>query len=353
VTADAELPGSLVCPVEGLPLQREGMRLVSPGGRAYPLVEGIPVLLVGDVQQTIGIARASLAAAKKAMEGSTLTHDDVLLTLGISDEERAHARAQMSEGGRRSVNPFISALVGATSGYAYKDVIGRLERVPIPRIPPHIDRQLGQTVLDVGCNWGRWSMAAGAHEGRTVVGLDPSLGAVMAARGIARERGVDFRGVVADARYMPFAAASFDGIISYSVLQHFSRPDLQLAIAECRRVLGNTGIAAIQMASRNGIRSLFHLARRGFRSGSTFDVRYWSPGELKGMFSAIGEARLSVDCYFGLGLQATDIDLATGTGRHAIRASEWLKRHFGVDGAPTLFADSLWVLSRATDRSIH
>ena len=39
----------------------------------------------------------------------------------------------------------------------------------------------GSRLLDLGSSWGRWSIAA-ARKGYSVVGLDPSLGAVLAAR---------------------------------------------------------------------------------------------------------------------------------------------------------------------------
>ena len=54
-------------------------------------------------------------------------------------------------------------------------------------------------LLDIGCSWGRWSLAA-ARKGYSVVGIDPSLGAVMAARRIKityeasdRPRGAEVR----------------------------------------------------------------------------------------------------------------------------------------------------------------
>ena len=39
----------------------------------------------------------------------------------------------------------------------------------------------GTRLLDIGCSWGRWSLAAAAR-GYDAVGIDPSLGAIMAAR---------------------------------------------------------------------------------------------------------------------------------------------------------------------------
>ena len=58
-------------------------------------------------------------------------------------------------------------------------LMGKLDRYPIPEI--RLPESQGETLPDVGCNWGRWSVAA-ARKGYAVVGIDPSMGGVMAAR---------------------------------------------------------------------------------------------------------------------------------------------------------------------------
>jgi hypothetical protein len=42
----------------------------------------------------------------------------------------------------------------------------------------------GELLLDIGSNWGRWSASAASKAG--VIGIDPSLGAIMAVRGALR-----------------------------------------------------------------------------------------------------------------------------------------------------------------------
>lgn len=42
---DEALLGVLRCPVTGERLRREGDRLVTPSGRAYPIVDALPVLV--------------------------------------------------------------------------------------------------------------------------------------------------------------------------------------------------------------------------------------------------------------------------------------------------------------------
>jgi SAM-dependent methyltransferase/uncharacterized protein YbaR (Trm112 family) len=336
-----EIPCShLACPVDRMPLVQAGDRLACGAGHRYPVVQGVPVLLRGDVAHTIGIAGQSLKLAQRWVEGQ---RDDPLFieTLGLSGAERAGIRAALAAGDH-PVDPVIAHLIGATNGILYKSLVGRLERVPIPslRLPPGNGRRL----LDVGCNWGRWSLAAGRN-GYRPIGIDPSLGAVLAAKRLALMRGLPFEGIVGDARHLPLADGAVDAAFSYSVLQHFSKPDALAALTEIARAIRPGGSYRIQMASATGIRSLQHLIRRRFRTPRDFEVRYWLPPALKRAFKRIfGDARLEVDCFFGLGLQATDYDLYGTLGRLLVTTSEALRRASGRIAPLRYAADSLYIV---------
>jgi SAM-dependent methyltransferase len=127
----SKIASLLACPCDGMPLTRDGRVLRCSDGHAFPIVDDVPILLRGDVPQTIG-----------------------------------H---------------------------------------PIPDI--RLPQGQAKLLLDVGCSWGRWSIAA-RRKGYSPVGLDPSLGAVLAARRIADSLGLAFYGVVGDARILPFRAGS-------------------------------------------------------------------------------------------------------------------------------------------------
>jgi len=142
-------------------------------------------MLLADKEQTIGIARASIERA----QGGTGIIDQrapeyYLESLGISDEEKKRL-VELVTKRLGKIDPAVSMLIGATSGSAYAHILGdaSLGDYPIPKIqmPPSNGREL----LDIGCSWGRWSISA-ARAGYSVVGLDPSLGAVMAARRVAK-----------------------------------------------------------------------------------------------------------------------------------------------------------------------
>jgi SAM-dependent methyltransferase/uncharacterized protein YbaR (Trm112 family) len=342
----------LVCPRTGTPLELRGDSLCASSGTQYPIVEGVPVLLRDDVPQTIGVAHASLSAAHLA-DHNQIPDDFYISTLGISDEEKKVAERLRTENAS-VVDPVVAVLVAATNGNLYRNLIGRLPRPPLPEL--RLPDGGGRRFLDVGCGWGRWLMAA-ARKGYQVVGIDPSLGAVLAARRLCAQLGCEAQFVVGDARFLPFATGTFDVVFSYSVIQHFSRVDALQALGEIARVLRLGGESFIQMANALGIRSLYHLARRGFRDGQEFEVRYWRPTELTKAFeTAIGPSELTVDCYFGLGLQASDAYLLTPAQRTLLALSEWLRRQ--ANWCPPLrqVADSLYVNSlrqKHSERSVQ
>lgn len=279
-------------------------------------------MLLDDVEQTIGVARKSLDAARRPRQPDSVGARFYLDSVGVSEAEQ-NGILELIRKGECKVDPVVSYLISATNGIAYKHLIGTLETYPIPNL--RLPDGNGKRFLDVGCNWGRWSIAA-ARKGYSVVGVDPSLGALHAARRVSRALGLSIEYVVADARYLPFREASFDTVFSYSVLQHLSKSDVGSALSQIDRVLVSGGVSFIQMPTLLGVRCLYHQARRRFQEPQGFDVRYWSVPELKRTFSgAIGATDISVDCYFGIGLQPSDRELMSTKLRTVLSASESLR----------------------------
>ncbi len=214
---------NLACPRTHAPLSQVGAGLVSPAGVFYPVVVGLPVLLRDNVEQTIGLARASLDRARGRLIDQRAP-ELFLESMGISEEEKVGV-LDLARRRPGSIDPVVSYLVAATNGIAYKHLLGKLDHYPIPSFPLDGKGQL----LDLGCSWGRWTLAA-AKRGFEVVGLDPSLGALMAARRVAGALDIRSRYVCGDARFLPFRDVSFDAVFSYSVLQHLSEPDLEFVL---------------------------------------------------------------------------------------------------------------------------
>lgn len=334
------LAEQLVCPRHRVSLVHHASSLACAHGCSFPIVDGVPVMLLAEQQQTIGVATSSLT--QKAHEGAPW----YLETLGISDEEKYGILALAETSSR--IDPVVSYLVGATNGIAYKGLIGRLESYPLPDIP--LPEGGGRLLLDLGCSWGRWILAA-ARQGYRPIGIDPSLGAVMAARRVAASLGVDAAFIVGDARFLPLRSSALDVVYSYSVLQHLSPDDVQRVVREVSRVLKPGGQATVQMPTHLGIRCLYHQARRRFRTPVGFEVRYWSLPGLRRAFSAIGPVRFSVDCYFGIGLQRSDLPLLSGLPAVAVRLSEAVKRLATVVSPLVWLADSVFVRAEKTGPS--
>lgn len=312
----------LVCPRDHGTLREAGATLVCERGHSYPVIDGIPVLLVAEARQTHWVADLALEAKDAPREVLDATSG--------------------------AVDGFVQQAVGATSGYLYGPLIGRLTEYPIPEIARAASP--GQRFLEVGCNWGRWCIAA-ARAGYRVVGVDPSLDAVMAARRVTRSFGLVGTYVVADGRYLPFAAETMDVAFSYGVLQHFSHVDARSALGEMRRVMRPHGRAEVQMANAFGVRSVYQQLRRGFRSPKAFEVRYWTPRALRSAFEErIGPTDVSAHSFFSLNALPSDLRMLRARHRLVVHASEILKR--AAEWAPALsnVADSLYLVSRKESR---
>lgn len=307
----------LACPRDASPLTEVAKSLRCQQGHQYPIYDGIPVFLLAELPRNTAID-ASLHLAETG-KGDRFHYD--------GDD----------------IHPQVSQMVAATNGLLYAKMGGQLKRYPIPEL--RLEAGDGKEFLDVGCNWGRWVFAA-ASRGYKVTGIDPHLHSLLAARVVARQLGIDAEFICGDARAMPFRTQAFDVVFSYSVVQHFSRSDARDIIQQMARVLRNGGTSFVQMPNALGLRSFYHLARRGFSDGKAFDVRYWTPFSIRKTFSTlVGTSRLSVDGFFGLGIQPSDIDLMPFQYRAVIRSSELLRRIATVFRPLQYFADSLYVTS--------
>ena len=284
-------------------------------------------MLRDDVPETAWWMRESLNQAKRIADGSE--------------------QFQPCEWPENEVHPHVQGIIDSTCGYLYRAARGNLRDYPVPNL--RLEGKSGDLVLDVGCNWGRWCFAA-ARKGFRPIGIDPSLGGVLAAREIAKRLDLDCAFVVGDARHLPFADAVFDRVFSYSVLQHFSKQDAADSLRRIARTLKTGGTTMIQMPNRFGIRSGFHLAKRRFREGSKFDVRYYRPAELKCIFESIfGNVQATVDGYFGLGIQPSDMAILSRFGQIVVRSSEILRK-LQRQFPPLLnLADSLYLVSEKRD----
>jgi SAM-dependent methyltransferase/uncharacterized protein YbaR (Trm112 family) len=327
-----KLSDLIVCPREFTPLRENGNHLVCESGHCYPLIDGVPVMLLEEASPTNDGFRWTLEQAKGYAPPYPIYHPV------------------------NGIDTYVQEQIGSTNGHLYRRAINNLKRYPIPDL--RLPDGPGKTLLDIGCNWGRWSIAA-ARKGYQVVGIDPSLDAVLAARRVARQLELDINYLVADARFLPFPDQSFDTVFSYSVLQHLSKENVRLALSSIKRVLKTPGLSLVQMPNRFGIRSIYKQVKQTLRRrpdyGNTgeFHVRYWTPRELLEAFQTrIGPSSLSVDGFFGLGIQKTDTDLMPAHYRAVVHGSELLRRTSKILSPLKYVADSLYIESQSLDSEV-
>src|SRR5580765_4744162 len=111
-------------------MRQAGATLRCSNGHVHRLVSGIPILFRNDVQETHWHVTQAREAPDEGYPSA--------ITNGISE--------------------YVQAAIAATGGFMYAPLIGRLTEYPIPttRLPPGEGRRL----VDLGCNWGRWTIAA-------------------------------------------------------------------------------------------------------------------------------------------------------------------------------------------------
>ena len=314
---DPRLLEFIVCPRDRTALRESSRELVCEQGHAYGVVDGVPVLLVEEVAFTHCEAQRALAA--------THTESPLLMPAPVGNE----------------IDPWVNKWIAATNGALYSHLAGKLQEYPIPnlRLPPGN----GRLFLEIGCNWGRWCIAA-ARAGYRPIGIDPSLGGVRAARHVATQLGVDALFVVGDGRYLPFRDCIIDQAFSYSVLQHLSKENTRATLREVRRVLRPGGESLIQMANKLGPRSLYNQMRHWFVKTQGFEVRYWLPGELLAAFrEELGPTTLEVDGFFSLNPQISDIRFLPRKYQAVVRASEALRKASRILPPLRYAADSLYM----------
>jgi 2-polyprenyl-3-methyl-5-hydroxy-6-metoxy-1,4-benzoquinol methylase/uncharacterized protein YbaR (Trm112 family) len=321
----------LVCPRDKSDIRNQGTELVCSNAHRYPIVQGVPVMLFVDENVTMPKAFAR--------------------SLALAGEEK-RSQGEVSNGNyNRAVDPWVQEHITDTCGRRlFGRALGNLSQYPIPDIPLPPPAHAGQELLDIGCNWGRWSVSA-ARMGYVPIGIDPMLEAVQAAQRITNQLGLKARFVVGDARYLPFRNERFEVVHSYGVFQHFSKDNARLAIAEAGRVLAPNGSSLIQMTGAFGLLALWRLVaypfRLGFNDVGEFKVRHWTPAEIRSFFGrSIGPTTVSVDGFFTIMPQPGDLKLLALRHRAIIRLSELGRALSRVFPPLVPLADSLYATSR-------
>ena len=152
----------------------------------------------------------------------------------------------------------------------------------------------GETVLDLGCGFGRHAYEAlrrNAHVVACDLGLDElrqvrSIGAAMRADGELSDQ-VVLETANGDATMLPFADGSFDRIIASEVMEHID--DDEGALAELVRVLRPGGVLAVTIPARVPERICWALSDDYHAPNQPGGhVRIYGTGELASKMAAAG-----------------------------------------------------------------
>lgn len=209
---------------------------------------------------------------------------------------------------KAAIPEYVQRMVAATNGRMYCDLVGRLDRYPIPAIPVPTAGP-GGLLLDIGCGWGRWMVSA-ARKGYTPVGVDVKPEAARAALEVTRQLGCPGYAVVADLGALPFGPGLFDVVWSFSTLQHVHRDTARRCVRQVFDCLRPGGRCVMEFPLRGGLWN--RLRRAGLADDendpASWCVRYYSPAELRGLFAGGYERfRYWSHCYFGIGLLPVDL----------------------------------------------
>lgn len=320
-----KLPEDLLsCPLDKSFLSKKNGLLVCNNNHNYYCFHNIPVMLLQDQDVTHEECSRSL----KIVQGQ-----ETLDYLSLLDE------SNLTSG----IDPCVQRLIAGTCGRMWIPLINKLKEYPIPEFP--LDNSNCKTMLDIGCSWGRWSISA-AKKGFITFGIDHSLESILAARRVARQVGVEVYYLVGDSRYLPFKDNSFDYVFSYSVLQHFSKENVFRTLKEISRVLKPGGISLIQMPNKFGFRNIFNQLINKLKKPDVFDVRYWTIGELKNVFSEfIGETYVFSDAFFNLNPDVKNVRFLPVLYKLVVHLSELLKYFSNKFSFLMNLADSVYVRS--------
>lgn len=147
----------------------------------------------------------------------------------------------------------------------------------------------GESILDVGCGTGIFTLGILAHSAR-IVGLEPSL--PMLAGAVKRTMTHPFDPVGGDMRALPFRDRSFDKLVSVTALEFVA--DAKGAVDEMFRVVRPGGTLVV--ATLNSLSPWADRRKESAAKGHELfqNVFFRSPSEMQALASVNGEVKTAV-----------------------------------------------------------
>jgi 2-polyprenyl-3-methyl-5-hydroxy-6-metoxy-1,4-benzoquinol methylase/uncharacterized protein YbaR (Trm112 family) len=308
----------LGCPMDHTPLRPESDVVVCEQNHRFPVEQGVPLFTSHPRREPMPLNMPP--CSQFAADGATA----------------------------QPIDAFVNDWIVNTNGNLYWRVRGRLPRYPIPNWP--FGNGSGKTLLDIGCSWGRWCVAA-SRAGFRPIGMDVHIDALAAATRVSRQLDATCNFVCSNADALPVQSRSIDCVFSYSVLQHIDRAKVIQIFHEIARILKPGGHCIIQLPNTLGPLSALQQLKRGFREAKTgtFEMRYWSRKTIRKSLSEAGlcGVQIHADGFLSQNPQLSDLDLLTPAGKLIVLAS--YAGHKAANALPILtrVADSLWIEAQA------
>ena len=240
----------------------------------------------------------------------------------------------------------VQQQISATNGIHYKDTIGFLNEYPIPEIP--VDPAgPDNLLLDIGCGWGRWLVAA-SNKKYIPIGIDLRLEFCETARSVVQDHGGNAYTVVADLQQLPFQENVFDVVWSFSVIQHTHYNRLISCLEQIERTLKSGGYCFLEFPNKNGLRNRFGPAKTPNNMDfDSWDVRYYSPAEYQKIFSEFFDNfQFYNHSALGIGILPGDLKYAKGfKNKTVIGLSRMLSRFVETIKPLKAISDSIYIKS--------
>lgn len=314
----------LACPRDHSPLQIQDGALKCVQGHKFTIEQGIPIFAEHPRREPVPLN---------------------MPPLGQTEQSSAAARTQSS-----AIDPFVNDWIVNTNGNLYWRTRGCLPRYPIPAWPFGEGKE--RILIDIGCSWGRWSIAA-ARAGFQPIGLDLHVDALAAAARVSQQLNVRGNFLCAGVEQLPLGSRSVDCVFSYSVLQHIEKNTVLRGFREVARVLKPGGTCIIQLPNKIGLISIAQQLRRGFRAArpGSFEMRYWSHDEIRRGLETAGlrDVRIRADGFLSQNPQLADLDLLSAPGKALVVVSYAGRKLANALPILTRLADSLWIEARTPE----
>jgi uncharacterized protein len=245
----------------------------------------------------------------------------------------------------------VQQQVAATNGIHFLNSIGELNEYPIPEIPVS-DGGPGKLLLDIGCGWGRWLVAA-YRKNYIPIGIDIRLEFCETSRTVIRDNGGTGYTVVADLQQLPFQNNIFDTVWSFSVIQHTHYNRLISCLKEIERTLKTEGYCFLEFPNRKGFRNRFGPASKPNNMDfESWDVRYYSPEEYREIFSKeFDNFQYFNHSALGIGILPGDLKYTRGfKNRSLVGLSRALSKVADLIQPLKYFSDSLYIKAIKTQK---